>query len=749
MFADMVGFTALMGRDEDAAREKRDRQREVVTRLVGEYSGRVMQFYGDGTLSVFESAVEAARCAMAIQAEVRRPPEVSLRIGLHVGDVVHEGDGVYGDGVNVASRVEGLAPTGGIVISDKVFDEIKNHPELEAVSLGKVRLKNVSRPVEIFALCGEGLPVPAPDQLKNRGRRGTRRAVAFTAPLVTALLALGLWFGASRVRNPDSGSSMAAQRVLPSVAVLPFRTLGAGQNDSDFSDGLHDDILTQLAKVSSLDVIARTSVMRFAGSEAPIPDIGRELRVATILEGGVQRSGTRIRLNVQLIDTETDTHLWGETYDRELSTENIFAIQSELAGSIAEELRVVLKGDEERALAEVPTVSLQAYDLYLRGSRPVRNSQARRDLREAEEALTQAIQIDDEFGLAHARLAQVHLQTYWFAFDRTDERLEKASAAVQRAEDLDPESAEALIARGFYHYYGFRNYAAADEAFTAAQRVKPGDARLLEARALVLRRDGRWDESVRFFEAAIALDPLNADLLGSFAETLQYMGEYSLAGRALNEALAADSTDLVIRSRLAYLDVVSRGDLTLFNTTLEGFGNRSELTFERWQSGYIAGSDSMALAAADDVDGLLEQQTALYSGTLLKALHHRSRGREEESSAAADSAAMLFEGVVRQHPDDPRAYAALGTAYALQNLRDPALRAGNEAVRLLPVSRDAMDGPEYLLHLARIHALLGDHESAADLVVTVLSAPSDNSLASVLLNPSLSALRDHPKLRNR
>ena len=160
MFTDMVGFTALMGRDEDAAREQLDRQRDVIELLVEKHDGRVLQFYGDGTLILFGSAVEATRCAVAIQGELRRPPEVSLRIGIHTGDIVEEGDGVYGDGVNVASRVEALAPAGGVLISDKVFEEIRNHRDLTAKSLGTVRLKNVVRPVEVFALTNEGLPVP-------------------------------------------------------------------------------------------------------------------------------------------------------------------------------------------------------------------------------------------------------------------------------------------------------------------------------------------------------------------------------------------------------------------------------------------------------------------------------------------------------------------------------------------------------------------------------------------------------------
>ncbi len=203
MFADMVGFTALMSQDEDAARELRDRQRDVVERLVGDFGGRVLQFYGDGTLSVFGSAVEAARCAVGIQAELRRPPEVSLRIGIHTGDVVDEGDGVYGDGVNVAARVESLAPAGGVLVSARVFDDIKNHGDLDATSLGTVRLKNVARPVEIFALTGSGLPVPGPIHLESLAGPAADYGMslvtkaAIGVPAIILLLALGVMWVSS------------------------------------------------------------------------------------------------------------------------------------------------------------------------------------------------------------------------------------------------------------------------------------------------------------------------------------------------------------------------------------------------------------------------------------------------------------------------------------------------------------------------------------------------------------------------
>jgi TolB-like protein/Flp pilus assembly protein TadD len=755
MFADMVGFTELMGRDEDVAREQRDRQRNVVEGCVEQFGGHVRQFYGDGTLSVFGSAVEAAKCAVAIQEELRRSPEVSLRIGIHTGDIVDEGEGVYGDGVNVASRIESLASPGGVLVSDKVFDEIKNHRDLEAISLGTARLKNVKRPVEVFALTNEGLAVPEPGHLGasaaslahvGRASRLTTVAVGVSALLV---LALGLMWVSSRAESELGAPLVTAEdRSAPSIAVLPFRNMSAeAENAAFFAEGIHDDILTQLSKVGSLDVIARTSVMRYAGSETPIPMIGRELGVATVLEGGVQRTGDRIRLNVQLIDTETDVHLWADTYDRELTAENVFAIQTQVAEAIAEELRTVLTGEERRALANVPTESLEAYDLYLYGAATLRRQLTPEGSQIAEEAFLEAVRIDPGFAVAFARLAYVHLDMYWNAFDRSELRLDLARQALQSAEAIDPDHPEVLVARGYYHYWGFREYSEAQAAFASAQRELPGDARLYEARGYVLRRSGSWLDAARDLETAVSLDPLNAELIRALGQIHSYMGDYDLAQEVLDRALTVEPGHWTARYDRGLVDVLRDGSLGRLKGAVEDTAPNPALAFTQWWIAYLEGDDSRAFEISNGFTRPLELQASIHPPSLLDALLHRSKGRRAQAMAAADSARTALEELVQRTPEDPRVHAALGTAYALLGLREDALRAGGEAVRLLPVDRDAMDGPEYLLHLARIHALLGDEDEAVAVIARLLSAPSRNSLTALLLEPAFSSLRDHPELQ--
>ena len=408
MFADMVGYTALMQENEERARVQRDRHRAIQTAAVNAHHGEVLQYYGDGTLSIFTSAVEAVECAVGIQLSLKDEELIPLRIGVHTGDIVHDQDGVYGDSVNVASRIEGLAAPGGVVVSDKVFDEIKNHPSLSTVSLGPVRLKNVERATPVFAISNEGLSVPTEEYVlaKAAGRSVVppatakesaegagqptslqpgqtpraffnkvkgRPGVLVMAILVAVTMAASAIFAWGGREEEPSGSgpgptALASQR-RPIIAVLPFLNMSAQENeDAAFlATGLHDELLTQLSKIAGLDVIARTSVMQYVGTEKTMSEIGRELGASTVLEGSLMRAGDQVRLNVQLIDAETNTHIWADTYDREFTVVNVFDIQSDLADQVALALQARVIPAEQARIAELPTQSLDAYTLYLRG----------------------------------------------------------------------------------------------------------------------------------------------------------------------------------------------------------------------------------------------------------------------------------------------------------------------------------------------------------------------------------------------
>ena len=326
MFTDMVGYTALMQEDESRATTLRDRHRTVLRESIEAHQGEIVQFYGDGTLSVFPSAVQAVDAAVDIQRRFQLDPRIPVRIGLHIGDVIHDEDGVHGDGVNVASRVQELAVPGSVLISGGVYEELKNHPCLPTRALGDFELKNVQRPLSIHAVAASALAVPAPADLSSAGDR-TKKA----------------------------------------IAVLPFVNMSSDLENENFTDGITEEILNALVKFDDLNVTGRTSSFVFKGRHEDVREIGRALNVGTVLEGSVRKAGNRVRITAQLLDTADGYHLFSNTYDRVL--EDIFAVQDEIAHTIARELRVLfpVAGAQTPTTVRKPTESSEAYSLYLRG----------------------------------------------------------------------------------------------------------------------------------------------------------------------------------------------------------------------------------------------------------------------------------------------------------------------------------------------------------------------------------------------
>ncbi|HLG39861.1 MAG TPA: adenylate/guanylate cyclase domain-containing protein, partial [Chitinophagaceae bacterium] len=295
MFADMTGYTAMMQDDEKKAKTLRDRQRHVLETLIPAHNGKIIQYFGDGTLSVFSSATDAVKCAIKIQDELQKEPKVLLRIGLHSGDISYDKEGVYGDSVNLASRIEALSVPGAVLISDKVFDEVKNQSDIKTTALGKFNLKNVKRQVEVYAVANEGLIIPTPAQ---------------------------------------TGVKAGAEK---SIAVLPFVNMSTDPENEYFSDGISEEILNALTKVEGLQVTARTSSFSFKGKNEDVRQIGNKLGVATVLEGSVRKAGKKIRITAQLINTTDGYHIWSENYDSDL--EDIFEVQDEISLKIVNRLK--------------------------------------------------------------------------------------------------------------------------------------------------------------------------------------------------------------------------------------------------------------------------------------------------------------------------------------------------------------------------------------------------------------------------
>src|SRR5499427_937643 len=379
MFTDMVGYSALAQRNDKLALELLEEHRGLLREIFPRFQGTEIKTIGDGFLVEFQSALDAAQCAIEIQrvlskrnAEVPTERRIEIKIGVHIGDVVHRNGDVYGDGVNIASRIEPLAGPGGICVSMDVERQIRSTLEARFKKLAPTELKNISIPMDLFRIIPPWEEQASVDaQSETEPARASRKFLWVGVALVFALMiGVGWWWSERPHKTPTSpaattASSTATEIPAKSIAVLPLENLSRDPDNAYFVEGIQDEILTRLSKIADLKVISRTSTQKFKSTPDNVREVARQLGVANILEGSVQRSNGQVRVNVQLINALTDAHLWADTYDRDLA--DIFAVQSEIAKSVADALQAKLTGSEKNSIAKVPTTNPEAYELYLRG----------------------------------------------------------------------------------------------------------------------------------------------------------------------------------------------------------------------------------------------------------------------------------------------------------------------------------------------------------------------------------------------
>ena len=519
LFTDIVGSTATMQADEVEARRMRDRHREAVEASVARWTGEVVQFYGDGSLSIFDSAVGAVRCAREIQHSVRADPAVPLRIGVHSGDIVHDEDGVFGDSVNVAARLESLCAPGAVLLSGKVHDEIKNQRDLRTVALGTFHLRNVARPTEVHAIDDAGLVVPTPE-----------------------------------------GLSEPAGRAPASVAVLPFVNMTSDPENAWFADGLAEDVISALTHIAGLKVTARTSSFAFRDRREDVRKIGEALGVATVLEGSMRRSGDRVRLTAQLVDARDGFHLFSEVYDRTL--DDVFAVQDELARTIVEELAPRLL-DAPSGSRKRPTVAAnewkgEAYHLYLRARAAVARWTPDSML-EALDFCQRSVTLDGTRAEPHATIATAYVFLGSLGHLSPDEAYGASEAAVVEALRRDPGNATALTNRAFRQVFADGNGPAALQTIERALATAPGLAFAHQAHAYVLLHERRFDEAVAAAESSVELDPLSPPLLNTLGTAYMTADRLAEARDVLERALAIAPTFRAATQVLAWT-FVREGD---------------------------------------------------------------------------------------------------------------------------------------------------------------------------------------------
>jgi len=495
MFTDMVGYTALMQQNEPLAVQQRDKSRKILEDALKKYEGKLLQHYGDGTLSVFNSALNAVKSSIEIQT-LNRNKKIDMRIGLHTGDVMFDETGVYGDSVNVASRIESLSVTGSIFISEKLFNEINNQG-IEAKPLGYFELKNVKQPMQVFAVANPGIVIPSRDEVKGK-----------------------------------------VKQTLNSIAVLPFASLSSDPENEFFCDGITEELLNVLAKIEGLQVISRTSSFAFKGKNEDVREIAAKLNVQKVLEGSVRKAGNKVRITAQLINAADGYHLWSESYDRNF--EDIFELQDDISRSIANKLRKNFStSDHEKPLVKVPTENMEAYKKYMQGIH-YSSKQNIPDVMRGLQCFNEAVALAPNFVNPYFNITEMNAFFAIAGIISVGEAARICAKAAAKAMQIDPVNAWSQLAAGISAFSFEWDMEKAERCLERAIALNPnlGIAHLYLGwfRLVMLQRE-RIEEPLR---NAYRLDPMNGLAVGAAAEISFLSGKFDAAVNYSDEALAAD-----------------------------------------------------------------------------------------------------------------------------------------------------------------------------------------------------------------
>ncbi len=769
MFTDLVGYSAMAHRDEALAIELLEQHRVWVRAILARYGGREIETIGDAFLVEFGSALAAVECAVAVQERFATYNEhapynrrMQLRIGIHVGDVEHAGDKVMGDGVNLASRIHGMAEPGGICVSEDVQRAVRNRGGLRFRSMGTPKLKNIETPVELFAVQvgGGGTGAALVAGVKRKAGR-IPRWVWITVAIIAAI---NIFDNDNEIPGDKApgkfevnvGDVVAVdvgdREDVPSIAVLPFENLSSEADSAFFTDGLHDTVIGHLSRVSGLKVISRTSVMPYRGKQENLRRIGRKLGANHILEGSVQRAGGRVRVAAQLIEADTDTHVWSHEYDSELK--DVFKVQADIAQSVAEAVHAKLTPQEQASIETIPTQNTPAYDLYLRAVAVERRTDAKDEqIREAIGWLDQAVALDPKFALAYALQAHLHDALYWSGFDPSDARRAQVGRNADLALKLAPELAEAHVAKALFHYHGSRNYEAALAELEIARRLSPSNARVHFLFGPIYRRQGHWDEALASLKRASDLDPLNASYLSEQGGTLQMMRRYGESAELFARLATLQPDDPLAPIGEAYHRFLATGDLgplkvavaklpPAFDPYCQVTGLKSTLAaFERRfeDAAKLVGPGSTCKEKWVPSSGGTQIPIEYY----IAEVKWLTSGRKAPPEAA--KARAIIEGVLAERPDSAELRMRLATLLAMQGEKKRAVAEADRALADMPLSRDALAGAELLRSAVHVFANAGAEERAITELERALRLPNGGNIQEVKLDPVLDPLRGNPR----
>jgi TolB-like protein/class 3 adenylate cyclase/Tfp pilus assembly protein PilF len=728
LFIDIVGYSKLSINDQHAAVEELNqvvRASEQFQRA--ETANRLLKIStGDGMALVFYTSPEApAQCAVEISPLLKEHPRLQLRMGIHSGPVsgvvdVNKRANLAGAGINMAKRVMDCGDAGHILLSKRVAEDFEQYDKWRPLlhDLGSCEVKHGVR-VSVVNLYGDqfgNAKLPSKFETAQKRRARVRWAEVAIALLVLAAIIAGFVFF---MRRPTSSAMAIGEK---SIAVLPFENLSDEKQNEYFADGVQDEILTDLAKIADLKVISRGSVMQYkSGVARNLREIGQQLGVAHLLEGSVQRAANKIRVNAQLIDARTDAHLWAQTYDRDLA--DMFAIQSEIATAIADQLQAKLSPNEKAAIEKPPTTDLAAFDLYTRAKTLLFsnafNVSQEQVLRQAIELLNQAVGRDPTFFEAYYQLVFAHGVAYSVVGDHTPARLALAEGALRAVTRLRPDAGETHLARGGYAYYCLRDYGGALAELEVARRSLPNDPRIFELTGYILRRLGQLEEGARNLERSVELDPRNFLTLQQLALSFQALRRYPEEAAALDRALTIVPNDIGTKTERALVDFNWKAETRPLHDTIDSIlaanpGAISDAA-DAWFDCALAERDptaaERALVALGD-DPFWSENAVILSRSFGEGLLARMMKDQARAHAAFTKARLEQEKIVQAQPDYGPSLCVLGLIDAALGRKEEALREGRRAIELVPVGKDSPAGSQMLVYFAIIAAWVGENDLA-------------------------------------
>ena len=783
---DVVGYSKLLINDQSEILEQLNRiVRDTSQFREAHAAGKLIRLAtGDGMALVFFNNPEApVKCALEISRALRSYPHIRLRMGVHSGPVnpvsdVNDRTNVTGAGINIAQRVMDCGDAGHILLSRRVAEDLEQYRQWQQClhDLGECEVKHGVL-VQVFNLYTDevgnaNMPTRlkvaiSPPDASARVRR--RLIIAVILAIAALILGFGFWVIAHRSTLKSNSGTAAPQSnpaaAIPekSIAVLPFENLSKDEENAYFAGGVQDEVLTNLAKIADLKVISRTSVMKYkSGPERNLREIAKALGVSHVVEGSVQRAGERVRVSAQLIDARNDTHLWAEHYDRDVT--DIFAIQTEIAERIADQLRAKLSASEQAAVAERPTADLVAYAYYTKAKEMdmLTNWEGlEKDLNQKVELLEKATQRDPKFALAYCALAKTHVDLSSIVGEPDNrEHLDLAKKAAEAGLRVHPGLGEAHLELARYYFYAgtlANDYSQAREELAIVRTKLPNNAEALTIEARIGRHENLWDASLANLQKASELDPHNDDIAFYLGQIYFEMRRYSEWEQLLTKRAAASGEldSLALQDHLAQIKL-AQGDLVAAQSLLEKVPLDYSPGFWLWAHrftaalylrDYDAANRVIAATPAKWADFAFGGQTASWAEGQVA----RARGDKQKALAAFAAAHKKLEAGAAAHKklearlgnlsNDGAYLSEVGTLDAGLGRKEDAIREARRAVELQPIAKDSLNGPDLVANLALVYAWTGERDAALEQLETVATIPNGPTYGDLLLNPCWDSLR--------